>query len=372
MLTRRQQLELKNVQKETAEPDPKAKAKSKAKAKGQAKGKAKSKAKAKNQKPTEPGDEDKQDEPEEEQDGEQEEKGQDKTTKEPVKPKAKAARKAKAKANSKKRTREEAAEMTRRGRVDDDGEELVDTSMVTPKKRLFQDEKELFLSPVEEAPDGVELTEEEKKQNHLARIQHELVPKPVRDARKQSKVDEVPADPEASARAGKGGRGGKGRGRGRGKGLKSPNVKVPISPSIKKEKVRRARKTKTPTANEDLAEMNDDGLQKRILKILKPVDALTFETLREHLRGKEGSWTTADLSVYWSRAACGVRWLQDPAKPQVAYFAIKHQNVTQYNLLMTLSHQAAVFMVSFLKKIQIGSNWSIIYSQTSSLTDIQS
>ena len=188
----------------------------------------------------------------------------------------------------------------------------------------------------------------------MAKIQEELLPKEIRDARKKAKVEEVLAESASSAgkgKGGKGGRGGKGRGRGRGKVQQSPNLKVPISPSIKKEKVRRARKTKPPTENEDLNELNDDGLQNRFLGVLKPVDALTFETLKEHLRGKEDSWTVADLSVYWGRKACGVRWLQDPAKPQVAYFALKHAKVTQYNVLMAISHHAGILMASLLKQV---------------------
>ena len=304
-----------------------------------AKRKAKAKAKSKNAPTDESKVEEEHDETNKEEKVEEDvEEGKGHEKEEGVKgqPKAKARGKAKAKAKAKAqggRTRKDKGEETavqqpdRRYRLDDNGERLYDEDILTPKKRLFEG--------------GSDNGEETKKAKHLERIREELLPKPIR----QAKQEAASASQPTAETKGKG----RGRGRGRGRGAQKP-VTSPTkvtSPSIKKEKARRQRKTKDPVENEDVATLDDKLMRGLVLQTLKPVDVLNYDDLKQHLRTNipDTANQHGDLSVYWNRTACGVRYLDDAAKPQVAYFAFKHTKVKSYNLLMTAAFSAGSLMV---------------------------
>ena len=303
-----------------------------------AKRKAKAKAKSKNAPTDESQVEEEHDETNKAEDVEE---GKDHEKEEGVEgqPKAKGKGKAKAKAKAKAqggRTRKNKGEETavqepeRRYRLDENGERLFDEDIPTPKKRLFQET-------------GAEGNgEETKKAKHLERIREELLPKPIRQAKQEAarQIEEPTAETKGK---------GRGRGRGRGRGAKTP-VTSPTkvsSPSIKKEKTRRQRKSKDPVENEDVATLDDKLMRGLVLQTLKPVDVLNYDDLKQHLRTNipDTANQHGDLSVYWNRMACGVRWLDDAAKPQVAYFAFKHPKVKSYNLLMTAAFSAGSLMV---------------------------
>ena len=212
----------------------------------------------------------------------------------------------------------------------------------TPKKRLFPDGAEepepKKASPVPaKSPSKGDLSK-------IDQIQEELLPKPIRNARKQLATTEVKESGASSS--------GKGRGKGAGKKKNnSPNVKnVVKSPAVKKEKKRRARKGQPKEENIDLIEsMEDQLLQGVFIQQLKPVDVLTYDDLKAHLNKADSDFTRSALSVYWGRAACGVKWIADPKGSQVAYFAFKltESMGMTYNHMMTLAFSAGMVLVSF-------------------------
>lgn len=210
--------------------------------------------------------------------------------------------------------------------------------METPKKRLFH-----------ETEGGEDGDEDVKKAKHLERIKEEMLPKPIRDAQKARQVEGGGSGMDSPQTKGKGKGRGRGRGRGRG-GKKSPVASPKISPSIQKEKARRQRKKKAvPVENEDVTTLDDELLRGLVLQTLKPVDVLNYDDLKTHLRTNipDNANQHSDLSVYWNRPACGVRWLGDPAKSQVAYFSFKHSKVKGYNHLMTSAFSAGSLLVSY-------------------------
>ncbi len=215
-------------------------------------------------------------------------------------------------------------------------------SIPTPKKRLFPDGAEepepKKASPVPAKPPS------EVDPSKVDQIQEALLPKKIRNARKQLAHTEAKESGASSS--------GKGRGKGGGKRTKkSPNVKQVVkSPAVQKEKKRRARKGQPKEENIDLIEsMEDQLLQGVFVQQLKPVDVLTYDDLKAHLIKADSDFTRSTLSVYWGRAACGVKWIADPKGSQVAYFAFKSTESMgmNYNHIMTLAFSAGMVLVSF-------------------------
>lgn len=348
MLTRREQLELKSKAKdgepegeegeEQVEGSEQNQGKGKGRGRGRGRGKAaaKPKAKVKAEKASKA--------------------GSDAEAKVEVKTKTKA--KAKAKARSKKGKTEkngndDEAEVdeTKVGEGEQSDMEEVKTpvdeidEVTTPKRKLF-----------DQSGDEQECSPQPDRREHLKRLENEMLPKPVRKARKgkaaepvvQSEVPEESAPSAGSEAKGKG----KGKGRGRGNGkkvVKSPKVKASIlqSPAVKKEKKRRQRRAPLILTEETLEDKIMQGL---FVEHMKPVDCLTYQDLQTHLTTNGGlsGYKWCSLSVYWGRKACGVKFKGDPAEPQIAYFAYKHPKIASYNHLMCVAYVSAGLLVSLL------------------------
>lgn len=335
MLTRRDQLELKDHQQkeqdEKADDSDKPKPKRKAKAAPKAGSKAKAKAGAKS-----------------------------KST--PDKRAAKTKAKAKAKSKSKPSENMEEADEAM-SEVNQD-EPMPDASqenkndeidaMETPRKRL----KPLFDASAEPVPYE---DQSPRTQRVLDRIEEALLPKPIRRARQQKKAA-TDAAAEASAGSSKGngekGSGGKGRGRGRGRGRgkkpESPFMKdinksplIAKSPAVKKERARRQRKKAQQNPPPQDGNMENTVMVGLFHQLMKNVDGLTYEDLQNHLTNSPSlsGYTRARLSTYWGRKACGVKFVDDPSTPQVAYFAYKHPKASGYNILMSVAYISAALLV---------------------------
>lgn len=278
-----------------------------------------------------------------------------------AKAKAKAKGKAKAKAGAKQKNTapEEISPATPyyEPHKDEDSEgEDVDMSNV--KKRLFDSDDEDM--PCKKVKDHTTKSDAEAAA-HSARLMEEMEPKPIRDAKKaagkgkgKAKVEDTGAS-EVKANKGRG-RGGKGRGRGQ----KSPVIKM--TPAIKKERARRQRKKAERNVDDGGIE-ECDLIKGIVLDKLKPVDCLSFEDLKTHLliatgwnspapgaptHGIVAQFQKASTMNYWTRQASGIKYLEDPKQPQIAYFVFRHARVTNYNHLMTAACVAAMLMVSFL------------------------
>lgn len=353
VLTRREQLELKSKAKD-GEPEGeegedqvegaeqnqgKGKGRGRGRGKGKGKAAAKPKATAKAEKASKA--------------------GSDAEAQVEVKTKTKAKAKAKAKARSKKGKTEkngndDEAEVgeTKVGEGEQSDMEEVKTpvdeidEITTPKRKLF-----------DQSGDEGECSPQPDRQEHLKRLENEMLPKPVRKARKGKAAEPVAQSeevPKESAPSGgseaKGKSKGKGRGRGNGKNvLKSPKVKASVlqSPAVKKEKKRRQRRAPLILTEETLEDKIMQGL---FAEHMKPVDCLTYQDLQTHLTTNGGlsGYKRCSLSVYWGRKACGVKFKGDPAEPQIAYFAYKHPKIASYNHLMCVAYVSAGLLVSLL------------------------
>lgn len=243
---------------------------------------------------------------------------------------------------------------------DDDEHE----SIKTPVKRLFEgcdDEGE------EVVEFGAQKRAKKEQDARVAAIQEEMLPKPIRKARKAAAAQNEPQEMETGGSEevpgmGKGKAKGRGRGKGRGKGKASPKAKsspkakaktqkIPISPSIKKERSRRQRR-QAPAPADNNEELHDELLLGILKQKLKRIDVLTFDDLKVHLLHNGGDFgesylRKSALSVYWGRVACGVKYMEDPKYPQVFYFGVKHPRVKAYNVLMTMACTAGLLVVSF-------------------------
>ena len=190
------------------------------------------------------------------------------------------------------------------------------------------------------------------KKEHMKKIEEEMLPKPVRKARKaaaeRSAQPQVPEESEPSAGSQAKAKG-KGKGRGHGKVKMSPNVKTAVvkSPAVKKERKRRQRRAPLLQTEETLEDKIMQGL---FSQHMKPVDCLTYQDLQSHLTTNGGlaGYKRCSLSVYWGRKACGVKFKDDPAGPQIAYFAYKHPKIQSYNHLMCVAYVSAGLLVSLL------------------------
>eukprot|EP00438_Fugacium_kawagutii_P025493 Skav224830 [mRNA] locus=scaffold3408:133009:136580:- [translate_table: standard] len=259
--------------------------------------------------------------------------------------------KAKAKANTKARAKAKAKGQVTNEDKDiqtpkacpekSDNEDEDEDDIPTPqiKRKLFDEDEAGEDEAQEKAP------KLDPKAAHMERLQEELLPKPIRAARKAKATAKGQVDESGgSAVADKG----KGRGRGRGRG----NAKTPkkiVSPSIKKERARRQRTRAARNAQGgDEENLEDDLLRGIMVQRLKPVGVLTFDDLKSHLLTNDSDkHDCALLSIYWSRKACGVKWTGDASYPQVAYFSFKNPKIA-YNELMTVAYVAGVLLVSYL------------------------
>eukprot|EP00435_Cladocopium_sp_Y103_P039158 s940_g10.t1 len=196
---------------------------------------------------------------------------------------------------------------------EEEGDEI--DHVKTPVKRLFEavsDDEEPeeedslpFNPPIPEGKAG-----EESKWQRLRRLSVEMAPEPAKAF--VAKTIEKPA-PKRRYRAKK--------------PQTSPSGStqaVLASPAVKKEQVRRRRAKKN---QEDQSSCVEDPLMKGIFTThLKASENLPFDALQVYCREKVHvyKYKTCRLNPYFGRAASGVKYMEDPAEPEVIYYSFKN------------------------------------------------
>ena len=311
VLTRRDQIKLKETM--NKEKEEKKKAKSKGETGGDGDGTAEGSQVAKRKRETKS-------------------KGDEKKPK--VEPKSKAKGKAKAASKAKAKPKATSKKVLREDEKSDGESE----EMVTPKRRLFQEdsgeENEEETDPKngleqQEIPSGSEMAAAVPKKRAKAKAQ----PKQKAKAKAKSKVAEK----------------------------RSPNTKI-SSPSIKKEQRRRKKATEDYQC-ESAQEMRDQLMQELFKSYLKHTQCLNLKDLKAYLQTHMPNSNKHGCKVaYWSRATAsvGVSVYMDlentsQSKAHCGYFSFKLSKEWSSNICC--AYVAAHLMVSGLKGFVGGVIW---------------
>ena len=256
-----------------------------------------------------------------------------------AKSKAKAASKAASKANPKAKSKKVLKEDEK-----SDGES---EEMVTPKRRLFQEdsseeneEREPFLTKLPDPKTGLEQQEAPSESEEAA-----AVPK------KRAKAK---AQPKQKAKA-------KAKAKSKVAEKRSPNTKV-TSPSIKKEQKRRKKATEDYQC-ESAEDMKDQLMQELFRSHLKQTHCLNIKDLKAYLQTHMPNSNKHGCKVaYWSRATASVGVsvymdLENPSqsKAHCGYFSFKLAKEWSSNICC--AYVAAHLMVSGLKGFVGGVIW---------------
>lgn len=144
------------------------------------------------------------------------------------------------------------------------------------------------------------------------------------------------------------------------KGGKTRNDKKKeiTSPSIKKEKARRKKNTEKKDATayqtESAEDMDDPVMKGVISEHVKQVRTFSVSTVKEYLYSAlPNKFASGAVVAYWTRAtpSCGVSMVKDPSKPtsqkqHIGYFSFKAAK--DWNTNMAAAYVCAHLMVSWL------------------------
>ena len=251
---------------------------------------------------------------------------------EPKVPEPKAKGKAKAKSEPKKRAAKAKAKALAEP---EDGLELN-----TPKKRLFQSDEDSH-DPEGESPHE-RLNQKTGQVQPLRQMVEEHEVKKWEQTRpKKRPNNSLPEQAEPSAAsAGDEGPSKKGRAKAKSK------AKQPLSPFAKKEVKRRQKAEKAVMEAEPVC---DQQLQGICMQHMKNVEKLGYEELKIYLRSNvQSTFKKFALNAYWGRSACGVKCSEGEMKgKEIAYFG-RIGTAGSWNSSMVLAYFAASYIVFWL------------------------